>query len=394
MFGEVVEGIDGHRFESALGRLKQERVGAAGHRSRPRTTCASSSRRSRRSTARRPASDFPSGRARAAAPGRAGGLRLVGQPARAGLPPRARHPGRPRHGGQRRADGVRQQGRPLGHRRRVHARPVDRRDGPVRRVPRERAGRGRRRRHSHAAADRGDAPDRCPKAFDQFVETMQRLEEHYRDMQDIEFTVEDEQLYLLQTRAAKRTAAAALKAAVAMVERGADLARGGGRPDRPGPARPAAPPDDRPERGARRRGEGARTRHPARRAAGSSSTPTRPSSARRPGPVILVRWETTPDDIHGMIAAAGDPHRARRHDLARGGRRARDGQAVRRRLRGARRSATASRRSAGAGAARGRRDHDRRRHRPRVHRRGAAGAAAAQRRLRDDPRLGRRACGG
>src|SRR5437764_8929791 len=57
-----------------------------------------------------------------------------------------------------------------------------------------------------------------PEAFDQLLETMRRLEEHYRDMQDIEFTVEDEQLYLLQTRSAKRTAAAALKAAVAMVD--------------------------------------------------------------------------------------------------------------------------------------------------------------------------------
>src|SRR5205814_1925474 len=53
-----------------------------------------------------------------------------------------------------------------------------------------------------------------PRAFEQLVETMERLERHYRDMQDIEFTVEDEQLYLLQTRAAKRTAAAAVKAAV------------------------------------------------------------------------------------------------------------------------------------------------------------------------------------
>ena len=49
---------------------------------------------------------------------------------------------------------------------------------------------------------------------------MRRLEEHYRDMQDIEFTVEDDELYLLQTRAAKRTAAAALKAAAEMVEEG------------------------------------------------------------------------------------------------------------------------------------------------------------------------------
>ena len=49
---------------------------------------------------------------------------------------------------------------------------------------------------------------------------MRRLEEHYRDMQDIEFTVEDGRLYLLQTRSAKRTAAAALKSAVDMVDEG------------------------------------------------------------------------------------------------------------------------------------------------------------------------------
>src|SRR5207247_6938658 len=57
-----------------------------------------------------------------------------------------------------------------------------------------------------------------PEAFDQLQDTIRRLEEHYRDMQDIEFTVEEGTLYLLQTRSAKRTAAAALKAAVAMTE--------------------------------------------------------------------------------------------------------------------------------------------------------------------------------
>src|SRR5919202_1466436 len=62
--------------------------------------------------------------------------------------------------------------------------------------------------------------ERLPAAFDQLLETMRRLEEHYRDVQDIEFTVEDDRLYLLQTRSAKRTAAAALKAAVEMVEEG------------------------------------------------------------------------------------------------------------------------------------------------------------------------------
>src|SRR5207244_2942439 len=62
--------------------------------------------------------------------------------------------------------------------------------------------------------------ERLPHAFDELVETMRRLEEHYRDVQDIEFTVEDGKLYLLQTRSAKRTAAAALKSAVDMVEEG------------------------------------------------------------------------------------------------------------------------------------------------------------------------------
>src|SRR5207302_1533427 len=59
-----------------------------------------------------------------------------------------------------------------------------------------------------------------PRAFEQLVETMRRLEGHYRDMQDIEFTVEDGALYLLQTRSAKRTAAAALRCAVDMVDEG------------------------------------------------------------------------------------------------------------------------------------------------------------------------------
>src|SRR5205085_4234069 len=61
---------------------------------------------------------------------------------------------------------------------------------------------------------------KLPRAFEQLLATMRRLEQHYRDMQDIEFTVEDENLYLLQTRSAKRTAAAAVKAAVDMVEEG------------------------------------------------------------------------------------------------------------------------------------------------------------------------------
>src|SRR4051794_31074030 len=62
--------------------------------------------------------------------------------------------------------------------------------------------------------------ERLPEAYDQLIDTMARLEHHYRDMQDIEFTIEDGKLYLLQTRSAKRTAAAALKSAVDMTSEG------------------------------------------------------------------------------------------------------------------------------------------------------------------------------
>ena len=50
-----------------------------------------------------------------------------------------------------------------------------------------------------------------PEVYDQFVEISSKLENHYRDMQDMEFTIEDRKLYMLQTRNGKRTAAAALK---------------------------------------------------------------------------------------------------------------------------------------------------------------------------------------
>src|SRR5262249_34564610 len=62
--------------------------------------------------------------------------------------------------------------------------------------------------------------DLLPDAYQQLLDTLRRLEEHYRDAQDVEFTVEEGTLYLLQTRTAKRTAAAALKIAVELVDEG------------------------------------------------------------------------------------------------------------------------------------------------------------------------------
>ena len=62
--------------------------------------------------------------------------------------------------------------------------------------------------------------DQMPEVYDQFVEIATRLENHYKDMQDMEFTIEDGKLYMLQTRNGKRTAAAALKVAVDLVDEG------------------------------------------------------------------------------------------------------------------------------------------------------------------------------
>ena len=59
-----------------------------------------------------------------------------------------------------------------------------------------------------------------PEAYAQFVDICAKLENHYRDMQDMEFTIEDKKLYMLQTRNGKRTAAAALQIAVDLVNEG------------------------------------------------------------------------------------------------------------------------------------------------------------------------------
>ena len=67
--------------------------------------------------------------------------------------------------------------------------------------------------------------DEMPEVYAQFEEIAQRLERHYRDMQDLEFTIERGTLYMLQTRSGKRTAPAAVKIAVDMVRRGAHHAR-------------------------------------------------------------------------------------------------------------------------------------------------------------------------
>lgn len=62
--------------------------------------------------------------------------------------------------------------------------------------------------------------EKMPEVYEQFYETAKKLEQHYKDMQDMEFTIENGKLYMLQTRNGKRTAGAALKIAVDLVEEG------------------------------------------------------------------------------------------------------------------------------------------------------------------------------
>jgi pyruvate, orthophosphate dikinase len=147
--------------------------------------------------------------------------------------------------------------------------------------------------------------ERLPEAFGQLVETMARLEHHYRDMQDIEFTIEDGKLYLLQTRSAKRTAAAALKAAVDMsaeglITRDEAIAR-----IDPGQLDQLLHPmlDPKAEFEVSARGLNASPGAASGRVVLDADTAEERGKAGES--VILVRWETTPDDIHGLIQAKG-----------------------------------------------------------------------------------------
>ena len=151
--------------------------------------------------------------------------------------------------------------------------------------------------------------EQMPEVYAQFVEISQKLEKHYRDMQDMEFTIENGKLYMLQTRNGKRTAQAALKIAVDLVDEGmiteqeavlrvepqqldsllhpqfdsaalkAAAVIGKGLPASPGAAC----------------GQVVFTAEVAKEVVENGTMPK----------VILVRLETSPEDIEGMVAAQG-----------------------------------------------------------------------------------------
>jgi pyruvate,orthophosphate dikinase len=148
--------------------------------------------------------------------------------------------------------------------------------------------------------------DLHPECHRQLIETMEGLEEHYRDMCDIEFTIERDVLYILQTRAGKRTAPAAVKMAVAMVDEGLI--------DRETAVSRVEPASLEQLHRPRLADKVKRTAPLVVGVAASPGAATgvvvftaddAVAEARLGAGVILVRPETTPDDIHGMAAAAG-----------------------------------------------------------------------------------------
>src|SRR4051795_3204563 len=146
--------------------------------------------------------------------------------------------------------------------------------------------------------------ERLAQPFEQLLETMRRLEEHYRDMQDIEFTVEDDRLYLLQTRSAKRTAAAALKAAVDMVDEGLISKEEAVARIDPAQLDQLLHPMLDPSASYEVAAKGLNASPGA--ASGQIVFDAETAAERGPNePVILVRWEPTPDDYAGMREAAG-----------------------------------------------------------------------------------------
>ena len=141
--------------------------------------------------------------------------------------------------------------------------------------------------------------------YNQFVEISTRLESHYRDMQDIEFTIERGKLYMLQTRNGKRTASAAIRVAVELFHEGVITKE---------EAVMRIEPDQLEHLLHRRMDTDSKLQVlakglPASPGAASGRIVLSAEEAERLGnlgeKVILVRTETTPDDIRGILAAQG-----------------------------------------------------------------------------------------
>jgi pyruvate,orthophosphate dikinase len=147
--------------------------------------------------------------------------------------------------------------------------------------------------------------DEMPRPYEQLTQVMDKLEKHYRDMQDIEFTIEQGKLFMLQTRTGKRTAAAALKTAVDMVAEGLINEEEGVGRVQPEQLDQLLHPRLDPEAKYDVIAKGLPASPGAAVGEVVFDADTAEMRGSRGEDVILVRWETTPDDIHGIINARG-----------------------------------------------------------------------------------------
>ncbi len=144
----------------------------------------------------------------------------------------------------------------------------------------------------------------APLAYAQLKKIAQRLERHYRDMQDFEYTIQDGKLYMLQTRTGKRTGRAALKIAYDMVKEKLIRPREALLRVEPAQLEQLLHPviDESQPLQVMAKGLPA---SPGAAVGRAVFTADEAAAQGEEGPVILVRTETVPDDIHGMEAAVG-----------------------------------------------------------------------------------------
>jgi pyruvate,orthophosphate dikinase len=158
--------------------------------------------------------------------------------------------------------------------------------------------------------DQKSLEETMPQAYAQLEDVYKKLEAHYRDMQDIEFTIQSGKLYLLQTRTGKRTGFAAVKIACDMVEESLiNQEEAVSRVEAGQIVQLLAPVFDADEKqkaldGGRLLGRGLPA-GPGAAAGRIAFNAEHAVSMAKDGPVILVRIETSPEDIAGMHSAAG-----------------------------------------------------------------------------------------
>ena len=146
-----------------------------------------------------------------------------------------------------------------------------------------------------------------PEVFKQFMDIANTLEKHYKDMQDMEFTIEDKKLYFLQTRNGKRTAGAALKIAVDLVDEGMLTEKEAVMKVEPKQLDQLLHPNFDPEALAEAKPIGVGLAASPGSAAGKIYFNAEDAKAahEKGERVILVRLETSPEDIEGMAASQG-----------------------------------------------------------------------------------------